>query len=111
MKNLYLNAELELSPDQQEKLFEGINEKINARVEYQIDNMDTHDIVNEVLGDIDASDLYHDMRCHIEDEFADRELLDSALDRIEKLEEALTGMCQALFKEFNPPDEPEESNA
>ena len=107
MENLYLNTELKLTPEQQEKLFEGIDTKIDVH----IDNMDTQHIVDEVRENMDASDIYYDMRCYIEDDFADKDLLDSALDRIEKLEEALTGMCQALFKEFNPPDEPEESNA
>ena len=100
MENLYLNTEIKLSPEQQQKLFEGLDEKIDTKIDVHLDNMDTSWIVSEVTQQLDICDLYTDMETYISDDYAQRSELDEALGMI----------CSAL-KGFKPPEEPEESDA
>lgn len=102
MENLYLNTEIKLSPEQQEKLFEGIDAKIDEKIY----NMDTQYIVDEVREALDACDLYESMETYISDDFVHHSELREALERIGELEEALGRICSSLqgYK-------PEESDA
>ena len=110
MENLYLNTEIKLSPEQQEKLFEGLDEKIDTKIDVHLDNMDTSWIVSEVTQQLDVCDLYTDMETYISDDYAQRSELDEVRERIGELEQALGMICSAL-KGFKPPEEPEESDA
>ena len=110
MENLYLNTEIKLSPEQQQKLFEGLDEKIDTKIDVHLDNMDTSWIVSEVTQQLDICDLYTDMETYISDDYAQRSELDEVRERIGELEQALGMICSAL-KGFKPPEEPEESDA
>ena len=104
MENLYLNTEIKLSPEQQQKLFEGLDEKIDTKIDVHLDNMDTSWIVSEVTQQLDICDLYTDMETYISDDYAQRSELDEVRERIGELEQALGMICSAL-KGFKPPEE------
>lgn len=92
MENIYLNTEIKLSPEQQEKLHEGINQKVYSTVE----SMNFDWVVDYCKDNLDESDLYDDLHCYISDDFVDREELNNALERINKLEEILGNICWTL---------------
>ena len=92
MENIYLNTEIKLSPEQQEKLHEGLNQKVHSLIE----SMDFDWVVDYCKDNLDPSDLYNDLYCYISDDFGDREELNNALQRISKLEEILGSICCTL---------------